>query len=347
MLLPGDPQTRTGGYVYDARLCAGLPRHGWEVRLQRLHDGFPQPDRAALEHADAVLAALPDQALVLVDGLALGAMPETLDAHYRRLRLLALVHHPLAAEAGLEAAVRVSLRDSERRALGRVREVIVTSHRTARDLVADYGVDAARVTVIEPGTDRAALAPTRAGAPLTMLCVASLTPRKGHAVLLEALATLDGHDWRLLCAGSPHRDPSTAARLHEQVHRTGLDDRVEFLGEQDDATVDRLYAGADLLVLPTLHEGYGMVLAEALARGLPISSTTAGAVPDTVGPDAGLLVAPGDAPAMAVALRRFMTEPRLRERLRAGALQRRGELPSWDDACAAMAGVLRSVATLA
>ena len=344
MLLPGDPDTRTGGYIYDARLRAGLGVQGWDVRLHRLHDGFPQPGRAALAHADAVLAGLPDDAVVLVDGLAFGAMPQTLDAHRRRLRLVALVHHPLAAETGLQEAVRSTLRDSERHALAMARHVVVSGHATARELIADYGVEPARVSVVEPGTDAAALSPERSGDACRMLCVATLTPRKGHAVLLYALSRLSDLDWRLCCVGSPHRDAATATRVQQQARDTGLDARVEFLGERDDAGLERLYADADLLVLATLHEGYGMALAEALARGLPIVSTTAGAVPDTVGPHAGLLVAPGDPSALAMALRRFMTEPGLSGRLRAGALRRRAELPNWEQTCSAMAVVLDAVA---
>ena len=185
---------------------------------------------------------------------------------------------------------------------------------TRRDLAA-YDVDAARIGVVLPGTDRAPLARGSDGPGITMLCVASLTPRKGHLVLLEALAALLDLSWRLICAGSPDRDPAAARAIIEAIRRQDLEARVQLIGEQTEAGLQPYYDGADLFVLASHHEGYGMALAEALARGLPIVSTTAGAIPDTVPADAGILVPPGDPAALAAALRRVIADPQLRQDL--------------------------------
>lgn len=342
-LIPGDPETRTGGYLYDRRIMAGLAELGWPVTLQRLDARFPQPTPAALAAADAVLAALPAGALTIIDGLALGAMPELAAAHRDRLRLVALVHHPLALETGLDEACRRDLFASEREALRHVRQVIVTSPHTVRELAA-YDVPAERCAVVLPGTDPAPLAQSSEREPWLLLCAASLTPRKGHAVLFRALARLQHLSWRLECAGSPALDPATATELQALIAALGLSERIALLGELSAERLAACYQRADVFVLPSWYEGYGMVLAEALARGLPIVSTTAGAIPDTVPQSAGLLVPPGDEAALADALARVLVEPGLRQRLAGGAQAARQSLPDWPASCARFAALLAAVA---
>ncbi|NJM13500.1 MAG: glycosyltransferase family 4 protein, partial [Synechococcaceae cyanobacterium SM1_2_3] len=247
-LIPGDPDTRTGGYLYDRRIMAGLAVLGWRVELHRLSAAFPMLDAAALDQADAVLAALPDQALAVIDGLALGAMPTVAARHRNRLRLVALVHHPLALETGLTEAQRQQLYASEREALRQVRRVIVTSPSTARAL-ADYGMSPEQCAVVVPGTDPAPLAAGSGRDELALLCVASLTPRKGHAVLFRVLARLKHDPWRLRCAGSADLDPVTAAALSSWVEQSGLSARIKFLGELDESALAGEYQQADVFVL--------------------------------------------------------------------------------------------------
>ena len=340
-LVPGDPDRRTGGTIYDRRMMAGLAAQGWQVQWHRLDATFPTPTAAALAEADAVLAALPDQALAIIDGLALGAMPEVAAAHRNRLRLIGLVHHPLALETGLDERQRQHLYTSERQALRQVRQVIVTSPNTARAL-ADYQVPLARCAVILPGVDAAPLATGSNNVELNLLCAASLTPRKGHAVLFRALAQLRDRPWRLRCAGSDAHDPATTAHLRALLKALALTNRIELLGELETAALDAAYQQADIFVLPSFYEGYGMVLAEALARGLPIISTTAGAIPDTVPAAAGWLVPPGDEAALAKALAGLMDEPGLREQLAAGARTVRRTLPDWPTVSAQFAQVLET-----
>ena len=276
----------------------------------------------------------------MVDGLALGAMPDVVLPHAERLRLLALIHHPLAAESGLAPRQVIELTHSERRALQATRHILVTSHATAQALLA-YGVGAGRVSVVEPGTDAAPLAPRHRGAILDMLCVATLTPRKGHDLLFEALAPLP-RNWRLTCAGSLARSPQTVAALRQQLQRLGLERQVVLAGEVDSTTLAQLYTLANLFVLPTRHEGYGMAVAEALAHGLPVISTRVGAIPELVGEQAGLLVAVEDVDLLRAALARVLSEPDLLERLAAGARAVRGRLPRWPDSCARLAGILQN-----
>ena len=340
LLVPGDLDTLTGGYLYDRRIADALRARGWQVDLHALYASFPQPTPAALAHAAETLAALPADALVLVDGLAYGAMPRGARAEAARLRLIALVHHPLAAESGLDAATRRALRESEREALASAWGVVVTSCATARALDA-YGVPAERVMVVEPGTDPAPLARGSPGPGLRLVCVATLTPRKGHLTLLDALTRLCDRPWQLTCAGSPEHDPEWAQVVRERACELG--ERVRFLAELDARALGALYEGADAFVLATRMEGYGMALAEALARGLPVVATRVGAVPETVPPDAGILVPPDDAGALAEALARLLDDAGLRERLAAGARRARAALPRWEDAAARLADGLARI----
>ena len=330
-ILPGDPETRTGGFIYDKRIIEGLTAAGLPVVRHRLPDGFPDPDEPTLARTTAVLAGIGDGETVVVDGLAMGAIPALLRPHAERLRLVALVHHPLADETGLSPQRRAALFASEREALALAERIVTTSRHTAESL-ADYDVARGRVAVVPPGTDPAPLAAGSGGPGLRLLCVGSLIPRKGHAVLVEALGGLADRPWHLACAGSRRRDPATAAAVQHLVRERGLQRRVALLGELDPATLDAQYHRADLFVLASHYEGYGMVFGEALARGLPVVATAGGAVPEAVPAEAALLVPPGDAQALAEALAAVMDDDALRRRLTAGARTARDRLPRWPEA---------------
>jgi glycosyltransferase involved in cell wall biosynthesis len=338
-LIPGDLDCATGGYGYDRKIIAGLRELGWRVNVRALDATFPHPSPAALAHAHRTLEQLADGALVLIDGLAAGAMPKMLHAHATRLRLVGLVHHPLDREGGLDADQAKMLADSERQSLQAMRHVVVTSNATRRTL-ADYAADLARVSVVEPGTDPAPVSRSEYAGPLRLLCVATVTARKGHDVLAAALAPFKDKAWRLTCVGSLDRSPESVRQLRQQLAQSGLDSRVTLTGEVDEATLARCYQEADLFVMPTRYEGYGMAVAEALAHGLPVIGSSVGAIPELVGAGAGLLVAPGDVNALSSALSRVLRQPQLLARFAAGAARVRNRLPSWASASASMASVL-------
>jgi len=347
LVLPGDPATLTGGYLYDRRIVDGLRRAGWAVRVLPLAADFPSASPASIAAADGVLAAIPAGRTVVVDGLALAGLAATLERLSPRLRIVALVHHPVCDETGLDDPTAARLGRDERRAWRAARGVIVTSRWTARRVAAD-GIPAERIRVVEPGTDRPAPDGAngdraRAGDAPRLLCVATLTERKGHAVLLDALARHADRPWRLDCVGSAARDPATAARIHAQIERLGLGARVVLHGEVSRARLEALYRDARAFVLPSYLEGYGMAHADALAHGLPIVAAEAGALPETVG-DAGVLVPPGDVDALARALARVLDDDALHRALSARARERARALPTWDDACARFAAAVDALA---
>ena len=338
-LIPGDLQAATGGYAYDRRIAEQLVGLGWRVRLHALDASFPLPTVAALAHARDTLQRLDDHALVLIDGLALGAMPAVVAEQASRLRLVGLVHHPLAAETGLADAAAETLRRSERSALATLQAVVVTSRRTLRDL-AGYGVAVERMSVVEPGTDPPAVRMTAAAdsaasadtSVLRLLCVATLVPRKGHRLLLQALAALREMHWTLDCVGSTTRNAVEAQAIALLISTLRLTDRVRCRGELDADALAMAYRDADVFVLATHHEGYGMAVGEAIANGLPVVSTRVGAIPTIVGETAGLLVPPGDAAALTAALSTVISNPARRAELAQGARQRAATLPTWAEA---------------
>lgn len=339
-VVPGDIRSVTGGYIYDRRIVGGLAELGWRTAVHALDASFPMPTPAATAHAELVFAGIPDDRAVVIDGLALGGLAGVLESEAERLRLVALVHHPLALESGIDASTAAALEAAERASLAHVGRVIVTSRWTLGALDG-YGVSEDRITVIEPGTDAAPVHRGSRSDRLEMICVASLTPRKGHAVLFDALAPLADRDWHLRCAGSKTMDATTAAALAGRIDRLGLGDRIELLGEVAPNRVGEHYDRSDLFVLASYMEGYGMALAEATARGLPIVSTTAGAIPFTVARDASVLVPPGDVDALTQALATLLDDGQALARMSEGALAARAGLPGWDTAAARFAGALR------
>jgi glycosyltransferase involved in cell wall biosynthesis len=330
-LVPGPLDQLTGGYLFDRRIVEGLRAGGRKVDVVELAGSFPDADGTARAAVAAALGGLPGNAAAVIDGLALLGAADCLEAAAKRLRLIGFIHHTLASETGLSVAENARIAGLEGGLLRLLRGAICPSEETAAALSA-YGVAAARLAVVPPGTAKPAVArpPSRKDGPARLLTVASVTPRKGHLVLVDALARLTAFDWELRCVGSLTRDPATAAALRDAIARHGLADRVTLAGERRPEELTAEYQAADCFVLPSYHEGYGMAFAEALSHGLPVVAARAGAVPRTVPESAGLLVPPGDAAALAAALQRVIAEPDLRRRLAAGALAAGALLPDWD-----------------
>lgn len=341
--IPGDLSSRTGGYAYDRNVMTALPRLGIGICYMSLPESFPHPSAADLAVTARALADAPASAIVLFDGLAYGALPADIIRAIRR-PIVAIVHHPLSFEPGLTEERRHELHASEQAALTLAEIVIVSSATTRTVLSTEFGVEPDRIVVAEPGTVRAARARGSGGEP-SLLTVGAISPRKGYDVLVEALHRLSGRPWRATLVGSRTRDPATAAALIARIASRDLTDRIDLTGEVGDERLGRLYDGADLFVLSSRYEGYGMVLAEAMAHGLPIVSTTGGAATATVPDGAALKVPAGDAAALAVAISRMLDDPGLRRQI-ADASWRAGQiLPGWDRTAAIIAEAIRQAAT--
>ena len=338
--VPGDLSTPTGGYAYDRRMIAELGNLGWQIDVVDLGQGFPFPADATRKMAHERLLAIPAGRIVAVDGLALGVLPESARAIDR---LLALVHHPLAVESGISKTQAEGLHASEQAALSAARHVVVTSAATAQQLSSHYAVPAERITVVRPGSDPVRRAPRRPDKTVRLLSVGAVVPRKGYDVLIAALATLADLPWTLTIAGDCTRNPQAVAQLKADIERHKLAGRVDILGAVSAERLGELYEQADVFALASRFEGYGMAYAEAVAHGVPVIGTNAGAIPGTVPPEAGLLVAPDDAPAFAAALRRLVGDAGERQRFADAAREGASRLPTWADSAKLFARALESM----
>lgn len=342
--VPGDIRNLTGGYGYDRELIKELIRLGIHVQLLALSAEFPNPSAATLITTAQLFADLPTGATVIVDGLVFGVMDEIAARESQRLKLIALCHHPLALETGITALEAQQLKTSETRAIAAARAAIVTSAMTARILMSDFAVPSTKITLAWPGTpSQPVFAACDNDTPL-LLTLATLTKRKGHDLLIHALAQLTHLPWHARFVGGMNFDPQWAAYLQQLVAKNNLQGRVHFVGNVDNVRSEFLHA--DLFVLPTYFEGYGMAFAEALAFGLPIIGTNAGALPDLIPADAGILVPAGDEQALTDALQQLLSIREYRLQLRAGAQRAAQTLPSWQDCAQRVAALIFRVRKL-
>jgi glycosyltransferase involved in cell wall biosynthesis len=326
--VPGDLATPTGGYGYDRRIIQELRGLGWQVDVADIGSDFPFPSTAQRATALSILSAVPSGCPIVLDGLAFGALPEA-GTLRSRTPLIALVHQPLALDTGLDAAQADTFRKTERAALAAAAHVVVTSEATARIMVADYKVPVQRISVVRPGNDPAPPALGSDDGVVRLLSVGSVVPVKGYDLLMAALATLADVPWQLTIAGDRTRDRTAAARLDADIESYGFSDRVAVLGAVSPERVNELYLTSDIFVLASRFEGYGMAIAEAIAHGLPVISTKAGAIPDTVPAGTGLLVPPDNARKLAQALRHLICDGGERRRLARNARAHAAQLPTW------------------
>ncbi|MBO4252585.1 glycosyltransferase family 4 protein [Streptomyces griseorubiginosus] len=346
-VMPGgvdDPAAPSGGNAYDRRVSLDLPGFGWQVHKHAVAGEWPRPGAAAREELARTLRQFPDGAVVLLDGIVACGVPEIVVPETERLNLAVLVHLPLGDETGLEPAVAAELDAKERDVLRAVPAVVATSDWAVRRLVSHHGLAPERVHVAAPGADIAPLASGTDGVS-RLLCVAAVTPRKGQHRLVQALAAAADLPWSCVCVGGLGQDPEYVAHLRQLIRENGLEGRIELAGPRAGAELDASYHAADLMVLTSYAETYGMAVTEALARGIPVLATDVGGLPEAVGraPDGGvpgILVPPEDPAALAAELRGWFGEADVRRRLKAAARGRRAALDGWATTARSLAGVL-------
>ena len=338
--IPGDLNTPTGGYIYDRTVMGLLPACGVEVEHLALPDGFPFPSAADLAETARLLGSV-EADVVVIDGLALGVLPPAVLAAVKA-PIVAMHHHPLGLETGLSPESREALLASEKAATAFARHVIVTSQTTA-DTLAELGfAPPPLVTIAIPGTPPGARS-MGSGGGFEIIAVGTVVRRKGYDILIAALARLRGEPWNCTIVGGLDRDIPCVEALRAQVAELGLEDRIRFAGVLGADEINALYHRADVFAMPSRYEGYGMAFAGAMSHGLPILATTAPAIPSTVPPEAGILVAPDDAEAFADALLRLMRDADLRRRLGDGGWAHAQTLPRWEDTAAIIANVIKEV----
>jgi glycosyltransferase involved in cell wall biosynthesis len=334
-----DPARPSGGNTYDRHLLRELGSQGWTAHERPVTGFWDRPDTASFAALEETLRQIPDDTVVLIDGLIASTAPEVLMPQANRLRLIVLIHMPLGHRPPGDDASR-----RERAVLEAAAATVTTSAWARRRLIELYDLPPHRVHVAEPGTEAAEPASgTESGEAL--LCVGAVTYEKGHDILLEALESIAALSWHCTCVGSLDRDTAFAESLRRRALDRGLNERMSFPGPRTGADLDRSYASADLLVHPSRAETYGLVVTEALARGLPVIAAEVGGLAEALGDGAagnrpGLLVAPDDSAALGEALSAWLGDAELRTRLRRAAVERRESLPRWSTTAADVAKVM-------
>lgn len=327
-----DPARVSGGNVFDRRLSGGLTAIGWDVRRREVEVGSAPGLRLAL-------ADVPARGLVLIDGLVANRAGVVVEEFGERLRIVVLAHMVSASFPGADPRTT----GDEQRTLRAARSVIVTSHWTRSELVRLQLVPADRIVVATPGAD-GATASTGSPGGGELLCVGVVAAHKGQDILVEALAPLRVHGgWRCTFVGSSTTDADFAQRVATRAVELGVADRITMAGVLVGAELDAAYREADLLVAPSRVESYGMAIADALGRGIPVVASRVGGIPRTVAPGDAAMLVPPDAASLSVALERWMVDPALRRRLKDAAVRTRAGLPRWADTVGGVAAALDGV----
>lgn len=332
ILVPAPLSTVSGGYAYDRRMLAEWTKAGHHVAATELAGQHPLPDAQACAAAAQAWAMM--QGTPIIDGLALPAFAAHAPDFAGRCAI-GLIHHPVSMEAGTPEPDAARLREIEKTLFPQLAHIIVTSETTAATLVAEFAVPAEKITTVIPGTDPAPRSPgtPNAGGPGGPTCrivaLGSYTPRKGHPLLLRALARLFDLDWHLTIAGGAFNSPH-AHELQALAEQLKIAQRVTLLGPLQDEALEALWASADFFALATEYEGYGMAIAEALKRGLPCAITKGGAAGKLVPPTAGAVCEVGDVVTYSKALRRLIFDTDMRAQMAEAALAAGEALPSWE-----------------
>jgi glycosyltransferase involved in cell wall biosynthesis len=343
----GDPGQRTGGYLFHDRMVHSASQHDARIAVFSF-PRWPFPSASVL--GGRLLArATARTDVVLVDSIVAALVTPWLASRPRHPPLTAICHQPPGGSdhAPLRARLQVSL---DLRAYRRMARIVTTSDRLATTLVA-AGVAPDRIRVVTPGRDlepaRSAVVAQdlRAGRQVALLCVANWLPRKGILELLDAVARLPPEATFLHLAGSDSVDRRYGALVHRRLGEPDLAGRVVCHGSVSPSRIAELCRDADIFVLPSTNEPYGMAYGEAMAAGLPVVGWDSGNLPSlAVDGQEGLLVPPGDIAALATALRRLTVDAPLRLRLGRAARLRAQSLPTWDECARAFFAALREVA---
>ncbi len=330
--VPGNFPATTGAIVFDTRLAAELRALGHEVTIIPVMGAHPMPDAAARASAAGLWQAhqgqTPAPGTAVIDGFCLYAF-DGLEQSLRAAGAIGLVHHLMSLEPQLPQAERDAFAAIEQRILPQLARIVVPGETTRGRLTAALGLPAATVTVVTPGMPDAGRSTGSGARGCQLLAIGSLIPRKGHDTVLRALAGLGDLDWTLTICGDDGIEPAHAAELRALAESAGLAGRVVFAGACAPAQLESLWQAADIFVSGSCFEGYGMAVAEAVRRGLPLAVTHGAAATEVIPLEGSVIVEPGDHVQLAKGLRRLIFSAPLRQELAEAAWQAGRAFPNW------------------
>lgn len=324
-VLYGSLEQRTGGTIYDAEVVAGLRAAGDHVEVVSLEEGTSGDALADRLRRAACEVVVGDELCFRELGPAFEALGRDEGAPMRVL----LVHHLTAWETELPADIRSSMLALERRAVDASDRIITTSRTTRERLVADCAPKAA-LEVVLPGADRLARAPRIGHDETRFVFVGSIVPRKRVLELVRAFGEQSAHSAsHMLLVGSLARDVAYVSEVRSAIAELGIGNRVFTSGEVDEAGVSRALAEADVLVMPSSLEGYGIAATEAIDAGVPVIAARAQGLEEALSPCPDAVLFADDEAALATALARFADDASLRASMTAAARAASTRMPTW------------------
>lgn len=342
-IIPGDINLPTGGYRYDKQIIEAWKNSGFDVTLISIIGSYPFPSDEDQKLALEEISNFPKADIAVVDGLLGGTSPKFMEAVSQKMPTVALIHHPLCLENGLDKQTAQKLKALEHQGLEFTSSLITTSPTTSKTVSGLFGYAINKIHTVLPGVERGNISTGSQTECINLLCVGSIIERKGHKVLLQALSELKALNWKLDCIGSTNFDPKLYDKLKNIIAEEGLSKKVIFHGAVDEAVIQKAYESADVFVLPSLFEGYGMAYAEAIVRGIPVIGTTAGAIPETVPDACGILVEPENVKELAQALEQLITNTKLREQYKKKTLKAEPSFPTWESSANQFIEILKDI----
>jgi glycosyltransferase involved in cell wall biosynthesis len=325
-------------------VISGLRQRGFEIEEVVAGGASPEEQRAAAPRFGSTFDPSMFDAIV-IDALARIAVAPHLGGWLASRPVVALVHElPSVAGGGSWPQTVPGERDYEEALFCADRLVAVSDH--GRNVLLRRGVSPGRIHVVPPGFDGVPVgvgSQVQRGGPVRALCVAQWIERKGILTLVEAWTLRERKGAVLELIGETDADPDYAVLVGDAIE-AGPRGSIVVSGCVDDAALGASYAAADLFVLPSRYEGYGIVYAEALAHGLPIIACDVGPMPELVGRKAAVLVRPDDRENLSAALELLLGDPTLRVRMSAAATRRASRLPRWEHTVIGFEQILRIVA---
>ena len=344
-LIPEDINLLKGNYVYNKRIAEGLKAIGHQVIIQQLPDDFPFPSDTSLQQCRQIMGAIPQAEPVIIDNLVFGVIPDILKDFYLQKPIVALVHITLSADPNLTAYQREMVLSLEKKAQKYAKKFIVSSSYTANLLTA-AGIEKNQINVIIPGVDNYPQKKIYPGKPSKLLSIANFTRNKGYMTLMKALTALKNKDWELHCYGNLNFDKEYVDELQMIIRRNGLKEKVWLHGPVSGKELSDVYLNADLFIHASNFETYGMAVAEALAHGIPVITSTGGGICETVPVKMGQFFNPGDVYVLQTIIEELLENPQLYKTLYTEASTYHNQVHTWQKSLESFELTLKEVTSL-
>jgi glycosyltransferase involved in cell wall biosynthesis len=335
----GDINSLTGGHLYNMHIINGLKNKNYSVSLQAA--GGKWDNKEGIDKMCRLyLQKIPWGSCIIIDSLILASLTNLVRKSMDRFKFLGLIHLPVSYD--IKTGIHGKLSEDELGALNHMHRLVVTGGFTF-DLLCNAGIDPRKITIIQPGTDQFPRKAQYARVPSNLLCIANYSALKAQDVLIRALSRLKTRNWTLHLYGDTDRDPEYTSFLRSLILYLGLESRIIVHRIVERQNISKVFLEADLFILPSLFESYGMVLSESLAHGIPVISTLAGNIRNTVPEGMGILIEPGNEAELADSISSLFDSPEKYSALCTASSSYYKQSRSWEQAVSEFESVIRKI----